>query len=38
MVDVLEQVAAISAQMAFYGVHKEELLLLKALSLTNAGK
>ncbi|XP_064603108.1 mucin-2-like [Liolophura sinensis] len=36
MVDVLEQVAAISAQMAFYGVHKEELLLLKALSLTNA--
>ena len=38
MGDVLEQVAAVSDQMVQYSLHREELLLLQATVLVNAGK
>ena len=37
MGDVLEQVSAVSEQMVHYGLNKEELLLLQATVLVNAG-
>lgn len=38
MGDVLEQVAAVSDQLVQYNLHKDELLLLQATVLANAGK
>ena len=38
MGDVLEQVAAVADQMVLYNLHREELLLLQATVLVNAGK
>lgn len=38
MADVLEQVSAVSEQMVLYGLNKEELLLLQATVLVNAGE
>ena len=37
MGDVLEQVAAVADQMVQYNLHREELLLLQATVLVNAG-
>ena len=37
MSEVLEQVAAVSDQMVQYNLHREELLLLQATVLVNAG-
>lgn len=38
MSEVLEQVAAVSEQFVQYNLHNEELLLLQATVLANAGK
>lgn len=38
MGEILEQVAAVSDQMVQYSLHREELLLLQATVLVNAGK
>lgn len=38
MGDVLEQVSAVSEQMVLCGLNKEELLLLQATVLVNAGE
>ena len=38
MMEILEQVSAVSEQMVYHGVTKEELLLLQATILVNAGK
>ena len=38
MGEILEQVAAVSDQMVQYNLHREELLLLQATVLVNAGK
>lgn len=38
MGDVLEQVSAVSEQMVLHGLNKEELLLLQATVLVNAGE
>ena len=38
MSEVLEQVAAVSEQLVQYDLHNEELLLLQATVLANAGK
>ena len=37
MCEALEQVAAVSDQMVQYNLHREELLLLQATVLVNAG-
>lgn len=37
MSEVLEQVAAVSEQLVQYDLHNEELLLLQATVLANAG-